>query len=160
MARRGRPPDPTPLKVLKGRGNGKDQAGRPIPKVPSFDRGAPDVPELLDDEARAEWERVAPSLDRLDLLKPEDRAALATYCNTWSVYVASVRTYQRDGMTKTSPQGNITLHPAMRVMNASSATLLRFMQEFGLTPAAEIRLAKPVTPDDSEDDAYGATGTS
>ena len=46
MARRGGPtPEPVGLKILKGRGNGKDIAGRPIPKVPAFERGAPEPPD-------------------------------------------------------------------------------------------------------------------
>ena len=57
----GRTPQPIPLKILKGRSATKDIAGRPIPQAPAFNRGAPDPPPWLDTEARAEWERIAPS---------------------------------------------------------------------------------------------------
>ena len=40
--------------------------------------------EWFDAEARAEWQRVVPGLERLDLLKPEDRAMLVVFCTTWS----------------------------------------------------------------------------
>ena len=33
--------------------------------------------------------RITPGLERLDLLKPEDRAALTVYTETWSTYVAA-----------------------------------------------------------------------
>jgi phage terminase small subunit len=76
----GRPSQPTPLKILKGRGNGKDIAGRPIPQLPAFEHGAPTPPPWLSPEALAEWQRVAPSLDALGLIKDEDRAVFSTYC--------------------------------------------------------------------------------
>ena len=54
MGKRGPAPEPIPLRILKGRGNGKDVAGRPIPKVPPFERCAPEAPGWLDPEALAE----------------------------------------------------------------------------------------------------------
>ena len=38
MGKRGPAPQPVPLKILKGRGHGLDQAGLPIPAVPKFER--------------------------------------------------------------------------------------------------------------------------
>ncbi|WP_178031407.1 phage terminase small subunit P27 family [Mycobacterium xenopi] len=144
-----------PLKVLKGRGNGKDSMGRPIPQVPNFERGAPDPPEWLDDEARNLWQRVAPALDRLDLLKPEDREVFVAYCVAWSRFVSAVQTYQAEGMTVTNKRsGRVALHPAVTAAQQASRDLLRFAQDFGLTPAAELNLGKKPAGDDSESDPF------
>lgn len=161
MAKPGRVAEPVPLKILKGRGNGKDQAGMPIPKVPSFERAAPDPPEWLDDEAAELWGRVAPSLDALDLLKPEDRETFATYCTTWSRYVAAVAVYQREGVMLTdATSGYPKAHPAVKVAEVAGRDLYRFAQEFGLTPSAEINLSRPAAPTSDDDDNFGAVSSS
>ncbi|CFJ64825.1 phiRv1 phage protein [Mycobacterium tuberculosis] len=77
-----RPPKPARLKLVEGRSPGRDSGGRKVPESPKFIRQAPDAPDWLDAEALAEWRRVAPTLERLDLLKPEDRALLSAYCET------------------------------------------------------------------------------
>jgi len=155
MGRRGPAPDPVPLKILKGRGNGRDSMGRPIPAVPKFNRGAPDPPPWLDPEAAALWARVAPSLERLDLIKDEDAESFAAYCTAWSRFVAAVKTYQREGLTATNPSsGRISTHPAVHVAMAAGRNLLRYAQEFGLTPAAELNLGKPPRPDVDIDDPF------
>src|SRR5262245_41191735 len=89
MARAGRPADPAPLKLLKGRSPGKDCAGRDVPEVPAFVREAPDVPDWLSVDAADLWRRIAPGLDELGLLKPEDFPAFAILCETWSRYCAA-----------------------------------------------------------------------
>jgi P27 family predicted phage terminase small subunit len=155
MGKRGPAPDPVPLKILKGRGNGRDSMGRPIPEVPKFNRGAPDPPPWLEDEAKAEWARIAPELERLDLLKPEDHAVFTAYCATWSMYLEAIRRVRREGITATNPSsGRISTHPAVHVAMAAGRDLLRYAQEFGLTPAAELNLGKPPRPEAGDDDPF------
>jgi P27 family predicted phage terminase small subunit len=155
MGKRGPAPEPIQLKILKGIGNGKDQAGLPIPVPPAFDRGAPEPPAWLEPEAEKVWKRVAPSLDRLDLLKDEDREVFAAYCSAWSRFVDAVGTYQAEGLTiTTAPHGRIVPHPAVKIAEAASRELRQLAQEFGLTPAAEINLAKPDKPPTSDDDKF------
>jgi P27 family predicted phage terminase small subunit len=158
MGRRGPAPEPVGLKILKGIGGGRDQAGAPIPVPPAFDRGAPEPPAWLEAEALKVWTRVAPSLDRLDLLKDEDREAFAAYCTAWARFVDAVGTYQAEGLTiAMPPSGRVVAHPAVRVAESAGRDLLRFAQEFGLTPSAEINLAKPAKPVSSDDDKFGGT---
>lgn len=145
-----RPPKPARLKLVEGRSPGRDSGGRKVPESPKFIRQAPDAPDWLDAEALAEWRRVAPTLERLDLLKPEDRALLSAYCETWSVYVAAVQRVRAEGLTITSPKsGVVHRNPAVTVAETARMHLLRLASEFGLTPAAEQRLA--VAPGDDGD---------
>lgn len=145
-----RPPKPARLKLVEGRSPGRDSGGLKVPESPKFIRQAPDAPDWLDAEALAEWRRVAPTLERLDLLKPEDRALLSAYCETWSVYVAAVQRVRAEGLTITSPKsGVVHRNPAVTVAETARMHLLRLASEFGLTPAAEQRLA--VAPGDDGD---------
>ena len=151
----GRTPQPIPLRILKGRSATKDVAGRPIPQVPAFNRGAPEPPPWLDREAREEWNRIAPELERLDLLKPEDHGAFAAYCLAWSRLASSVATYQAEGLTATNPStGRVAVHPAEHTAQAAGRDLLRYAQQFGLTPVAEIALGRPPIPDVDDDDPF------
>jgi P27 family predicted phage terminase small subunit len=152
----GRTPQPIPLKVLMGRSATKDIAGQDIPQAPSFERGAPEPPNWLDPEAAALWARVAPSLERLDLIKDEDAESFAAYCTAWSRFVSAVKTYHAEGLTVTNPTGRVAVHPAVYIAGAASRDLLRLAQQFALTPAAEVSLAKPPTPDVDVDDPFGA----
>jgi P27 family predicted phage terminase small subunit len=147
---------PANLKLLNGRGEGRDSGGRAVPPVPKFVRQAPEPPEWLSSEALAEWERVTPGLEALDLLKLEDRAMLATYCETWSRYVDAVELIRAEGMTIENPDsGNVRRHPAVGIAAEAAGQLRSLAAEFGLTPASERHLS-PGTPDDGSDDPFAS----
>ncbi len=138
-----RTPQPANLLLLNGRGDGKDSAGREVPKPPPFKRLAPNPPSWLSREAKAEWRRVVPGLTQLDLVKPEDRATLATYCETWATYVTATRIVQREGVTAVNPDsGRVSMHPAVQVQDKAATQLRQYATHFGLTPAAERHVSK------------------
>ena len=47
-------------------------------------------------------------------------------------------------------------NPALTVLEVAGRDLLRYTQEFGLTPAAELNLGKPPRPDAGDHDPFGA----
>ena len=47
-------------------------------------------------------------------------------------------------------------NPAMTALEVAGRDLLRYTQEFGLTPAAELNLGKPPRPDAGDHDPFGA----
>jgi P27 family predicted phage terminase small subunit len=145
----GRTPQPAALKLLKGRSEGTDTAGRVVNPGPAFRRVAPDPPEWLSEEAAAEWQRVTPGLVRLEILKPEDRAALASYCEAWAVFRGATETVQREGLTIEAKQGTLA-HPAVAIARNAGREVRAWAAHFGLTPSTEQALAKG--PDDVEDD--------
>ncbi len=59
-------------------------------KEPNPERPArvPQAPAFLSKDAKNEWRRLAPRLCKLDLLKHEDRATFAAYCEEWSTFKA------------------------------------------------------------------------
>jgi P27 family predicted phage terminase small subunit len=146
------PAKPARLKVLNGRGGGKDCAGRPIPIPPKFAREAPEPPEWLDGEALAEWRRIVPDLENLDLLKPADRATLTTYCETWARFVDAVAEYKANGLTLINPDsGRVGKNPAVAIAEAAATQLRAFANDFGLSPAAERTISTTVKPDGGAD---------
>jgi P27 family predicted phage terminase small subunit len=139
-------PKPAALKLLNGRGPGKDSAGRPVVDVP-HDRTPPRMPNVIreDPVAEEEWNRVVPGLNRLKILKPEDMATMTAYCLTWSQYLDAKAQVDREGITiyvTVKGSGGETTrkpiaNPAYKVMAERQTALLRFAKEFGLTPASE-----------------------
>lgn len=151
-------PRPAGLKLIEGRGGGRDSGGRQVKQPPGFVRLPPEAPEWLPDEARAEWERVVPELQRLRLLKPVDRAALTAYCLTWDRLVRAQKEIDDDGgsVLGENSQGRVR-HPAVAVIEAASKELRAWAAEFGLSPSAESKLISPEAGD-GEDNPFAGTG--
>lgn len=147
---------PAKLLLLNGRSEGRDSGGRVVEQPPNFVREAPAPPSWLSREARAEWRRVVPGLEALDILKPQDRAALSVYCETWATYVAAVRQYRAEGFVLTNPDsGRVHTHPAVSIANTAARQFLRYAQEFGLTASAEHRLnSAMLAPGDDDNNPF------
>lgn len=160
-------PKPAKLKLIEGRGNGTDSGGRKVAEGPEFSRSAPEAPGWLPSEARAEWDRVVPELDRLGILKSIDRASLTSYCMTWARLVEASAIVEREGTVvregvgrRISAEGEAPVyereklyrHPALLTAEAASKELRAWANEFGLTPSAERRLA---STKDGKDGAEG-----
>lgn len=167
-------PKPVHLKLIEGRGNGRDSGGRKVAEAPKFKRLPPVAPEWLPDEAAAEWARVVPELSRLELLKPVDRASLTAYCLTWQRLVdaqklatehqivqaeairngdgviTDVVTLNGYGLLAKNSQGLVRA-PWIAVMEAASKDLRAWAAEFGFTPSAESNLGVKESGDDAED---------
>ncbi|MBD3546826.1 phage terminase small subunit P27 family [Streptomyces sp. JV180] len=155
----GRTAQPAKLKLLVGRAEGKDSGGRTVNPGPAFRRIAPRPPTWLSREAAAEWRRVTPGLQRLDLLKEEDRAMLAAYCETWSVFVLATRDVTLTGLTvlqiTTRPDGSSTEktvpNPSVAIARNAGRELRGFAAQFGLSPSTEQALSRGAD-DGNEDD--------
>lgn len=135
---------PATLKLINGRGEGRDSGGREVKKPPGFVRLPPEPPDFLYGDAREEWDRVVPELQRLQLTKPVDRAALTAYCLAWQRLCQAQAAIDNNGMglLHENSQG-VTRHPAVAIAEAASKELRAWCGEFGFTPSAEGRLNTP-----------------
>lgn len=134
---------PAKLRVLEGRGPGRDSGGRKVDEPPPFRRLPPEPPVWLEGEALAEWHRVVPELARLELLKPVDAAALTSYCLAWQRLVDAHANVQRTGhLISEERQGYsiVKRNPDLATLEAASKELRAWAAEFGLTPSAESKL--------------------
>ncbi|MCV7222964.1 phage terminase small subunit P27 family [Mycolicibacterium elephantis] len=156
MGERGPAARPAKLLLLNGRSEGRDSGGRPVAPPPPFRREAPNPPTWLSREAKAEWRRVVPGLERLDVIKPEDRATLTAYCEAWSRFVEATLQYRREGAVLVNEDsGRRYQHPALRIAHDAARQMLLFAHEFGLTASAESRInAANLTAGDDENNPF------
>jgi P27 family predicted phage terminase small subunit len=153
---RGRKPKPTTLKILEG-----NPGRRPLnDREPLAPAEVPECPDFLDEEARAEWFRMAKVLQDMGLLTRADRAALAAYCVVYSRWVTAERQVQRLGTIVKSPLKNFPMKsPYLTVADQALETMRKFMVEFGLTPSSRSRIRVPEASRAADEfDAFLETG--
>ena len=146
MGDRGPAPKPTAIKKLEG-----NPGKRPLPKhEPEFPSGA-QCPDWLPVDAKTEWARVAPILERIRLLTQGDIAALSAYCLAWASLKDAQRMIDRDGAVVTGgSNGYVMAHPAVAIQNKAFNVIHRFCKEFGMTPSARGRMSLPGVPEPSD----------
>jgi P27 family predicted phage terminase small subunit len=123
--------------------------------------GAPEMPDWLDEEARAIWSRTAPMLEELGVLSEMDRIALASYCSAASLAIQATRQVNREGLMKRATKGSLfgpKVNPLIKIAQGARAQALRIGAEFGLTPAARSRISTAPAPakgDEAEEFIFG-----
>jgi P27 family predicted phage terminase small subunit len=139
---RGRKPIPNSIKILTG-----NPGKRPIMEGPE-PGGIPTCPDHLSDEARAEWNRVAPELLACGLLTSVDRAALAAYCTAWSRWVQAEKKLLETGPIIKAKSGYPMMNPYLVVANAAMKQMKELLVEFGMSPSSRRRVGMSAQPHD------------
>jgi P27 family predicted phage terminase small subunit len=134
---KGRKPDPTALRVLRG-----NPGRRPLPAhepaAPPLDVAAPD---WLTAEAAAEWDRLAPLLARIGVLTESDRSALAAYTEAWATWREATANIRQRGMVVMPKDGQIpVVSPYVKIAHDALLHMRGFLVEFGLTPSSRVRV--------------------
>ena len=142
----GRPATPTALKILRGN-PGKRPLAHDEPKPRPV---APECPAWLLAEAKREWRRVAPELERLGLLTMVDGAAFAGYCQAYGRWVQAERALKKHGLTTETSTGYLAPRPEVVISRQSLQLVKAFCSEFGLTPSARGRMTVPESGDDGD----------
>ena len=97
------------------------------------------APTFLGKFAAAEWNRIAPILNRTGFFGEEDRAALIAYCVTWECFRKAYAIVKKpQGLISKTKTGYIQMSQAYSVMQKAAKDLLAFSNEFGMTPAARV----------------------
>lgn len=137
QAATGRKRRPTNLRLIEGRGEGKDSAGRPLPKPLETARGMPEKPEGLSPDADWLWGIIATQYDQL--LKPADAASLEVVCETFARWREAVRFRRERAILGTNSQG-VVAAPWVGIEERASKDFRSWCAEYGLTPASEHHL--------------------
>lgn len=141
MARRGPPPKPTHLKVLEGN-PGKRPISQNEPKPKPI---APKCPTWLIKEAKREWKRLVPELEKLGLLTVIDGTAMAAYCQAYARWREAEEFMTKHGTVMKTPSGYMQQVPHVSIANMAMKNMRAFCTEFGLTPASRTRIdVKPL----------------
>jgi P27 family predicted phage terminase small subunit len=155
---RGRRPLPPHMKLIMG-----NPGKRPIEGLDSsVQADPPEMPDFLEGEAKAEWERIVPELLELGLLARVDRAQLALYCMAWARWVeaetkiAEARAQGKNPLLVMTPNGYPQLSPWVVLSNQAQAQVQRYLVEFGMSPSSRAR----VKPGSGQLPLFGGEGES
>lgn len=157
-ANAGRKAAPAGLKLLEGRGRGKDSGGREVVPPPNFRRLPPGKPADLSPEADALWDELVGELQRLQLLKPIDGPALQIAVEAFARWKEAGRALAADGLTYVAPSGLVKVNPLVGVVERASAEFRAWAAEFGLSPAAERKLTAPAADVGDEENPFAGAG--
>jgi P27 family predicted phage terminase small subunit len=89
----------------------------------------------------------------LGLLTEIDRAALAAYCQCWARWVQAEEAMRdpEHKMVTLTDSGYPVVTPWINVANTAMKQMLRYLTEFGMTPASR---SKVTAASEEEDDPY------
>ena len=151
MAKRG--PKRIPTITLRNRGSWRASGRQSEPRLPVE---APEPPETLAGEARAEWDRIVPRLIDAGVITAVDRAILVAYCETWAEYNAVWKSCLDDKgdyepVIKTD-KGNRVQNPATGLRNKLRHQLKDLAGCLGITPAdrSSVKAAPKAEPEDAK----------
>lgn len=165
-------PSPKPrhanLKLVEGRGNGRDSGGRKVRTPPAFIRIPPERPDYVTGYAAELWDRIVVELPRLGLLKDLDGPSLEMLCQSYSVWRKCVEVrLEREakvpdakGILGSNSQG-VVVAPWLKAERDAATDFRAWCGEYGLTPSAEMKLAGPTqgSGDPNVDNPYaGSSG--
>lgn len=139
---KGRKPEPRSLRLLKG-----NTQRRPLRDEPKPQPVAPPCPEWLGEEAKAVWAELSPELERLALLTAVDGPMFAGLCAAagefrWANDQIMRRHRGRRVMRIKTQAGSYyqQQRPEVGMMQKSLQLVKSLAGEFGLSPAARMRL--------------------
>lgn len=154
----GRPPKPTALKLLQG--TARPDRVNPNEPQPKKAAKVPSPPPELSVRGKKTWRKMAKELHGLGLLTNVDLHALQNYCQCHDEMITA-QALLIDYNIKNPTTPNLTIsnsgmmrsHPYVNQIKEARAQMLKFAQEFGLTPSARTRVSAPEKPKD--DDGWG-----
>ena len=136
MSQRGRKPKPTALKELEG-----NLGGRPLNQnEPRPNKKAPRCPSWLEEEAKKEWKRMGKMLEQMGLLTEMDMAAFAGYCQAYARWKEAEEFITQHGTMIRTPNGYLQQVPQVSIAQTNLKIMLKFCEQFGLTPSARSRI--------------------
>ena len=136
MAQAGRKPKPTAIKRLEGNPGKRSLNERePVPQ-----KKAPKCPLWLEVEAKKEWRRTARQLEELGILTEVDMAAFAGYCQAYARWKEAEEFITQHGTMLRTPNGYLQQVPQVSIAQTNLKIMLKFCEQFGLTPSAWSRI--------------------
>lgn len=115
----------------------------------------PDKPSWLVDEASLCWDRTIKHLIALETpLAKADEDSIAAYCMNWAQWRQLADEYLNcDKLARDFAHGGTKKSPLFVQYKELGKEVRAWQIELGMTPKARQRIARAVTPDDSDDDS-------
>lgn len=99
----------------------------------------PSMPAHLPPEAKREWHRVVPELERMGRLTALDRAVLVRYCVAWADWLDLNESLVKTGRLIRGKDGGLVKNPLWLLRRDAEKTATELGRQLGLTPDARIR---------------------
>jgi P27 family predicted phage terminase small subunit len=132
---RGRKPQPTKLKILRGNPGQR----RLNEQEPQHVDGKLTCPAWMPAAGRARWRELVALLVPIGLLKPAHRDALVAYCTAWAELRYATMTLAKEGHTVKTRFG-VGHHPAVAMQRSAWKAIKDFSTLFGLDPSSQSRI--------------------
>ena len=101
--------------------------------------GRPTMPGDLPTEAKAEWRRVVPELERMAYITRLDRALLIRYCTAWADWLELDAQLAQTGRLVKGRDGNWVRNPLWLLRRDAEQTATELARQLGLTPDSRVR---------------------
>lgn len=151
---RGRFPEPTKLKLLKGTRSSRINKNEPQPKSVSA-AIPPGWAKFMSGTAKRYWGRYAPALSELGVLTEVDLPAFRILCELYSVFVRLTNILNKKGLTyeAKAKSGGVLIRsrPELTMLNEVETRYLQYAAQFGITPATRGRISLAPPDEDDED---------
>lgn len=143
MGRRGPPPTPTKLKILRGeRRPSRINRNEPKPRA-----DLPRFPAGLGKAAASVWRRIIRDYGHTGVLTAVDADALRAYCEAVARYEHAASLLEESGpLVRGARQGELVKNPLHQIVRDNADLLRQFARELGLTPSARTGLRAEGAP--------------
>lgn len=148
MARTGRRPKPSHLRVIEGN-PGKRPINEAEPKAPPE---RPQRPPGMSEDAIAEWKYLVPKLDAMGILTKVDRTNLRILCEMVNLFNEATTWIQEKGILVAGrKKGEAVKNPAVQMQRDAARLIATYSRMFGLDPADRASLEVGGLPADAAD---------
>jgi len=97
-------------------------------------------PPHLSEEARREWRRLVPILERMRVLTEADEIPLANLCLQYTTLVKAQRLLEKSGLLFKTKSGYVQQSPLVAIVAGCVEQVGRLCREFGMSPASRTRI--------------------
>ena len=100
----------------------------------------PRCPDWLEDDAKKEWKRLGKVLAEMGMLTNLDMMAFAGYCQAYARWKGAEEFITQHGDMVRTPNGYLQQVPQVSIAQTNLKIMLKFCEQFGLTPSARSRM--------------------
>lgn len=140
---------PAPMPIALRRLHGETRPSRLNEREPRPRGGLPPMPHDMDQDAQAEWRRVARTMGKTGVITVADAMILRLYCEASSRYRQAAHLYTQTGPVL-NRRGEIVKSPLHQLVREHADQVRQFARELGLTPAARVGLTGYPEPERDE----------
>jgi len=146
MAKPGRRPLPTRLKIIKGTAQPcRMRKDEPKPLSDNLEK-----PFDLSPLADKQWDKIMEDLTAAKIVSNVDIHALAMYCEAYATWMEAQEMIRQHGVVVKSKNGFPVQSPFFHVANKSFDQMKNLLVEFGMTPSSRTRVSAIDDSDDNE----------